>query len=128
MGTRLRPGTTSRLDGGNRGGEQLTGLAAIAQFGEGPQDANGRYAFYNIPSGHAASRTKAEQGEPVRWTEIVEQRQRLVADFRSEYGVDLDDEFDDMPWPWFEDHVAGLMQANTRLGRHFAPKPSSRGR
>lgn len=126
MGGGPKPKPDRRHEGGSSGEEKLTGFAAIEQFGEGLKDpVTGQYSSYNIPPGHAARRPKDDDREGVRWTEIVEQRQLLVADFRSEYnGMDLDAEWPSMSWALFEDLVSGLMQANTRLGRFFAPAPT----
>lgn len=125
MGGGPKPKPAGLLEGGGSQGQGLTGLDAIAQFGEGKRSwITGQYESYNIPPGHAASRAKDGDAEGIRWHEIVEQRQILVADFRTEYGIDLDDEWASMPWAKFEDLVNGLMQANTRLGRFFAPTPN----
>jgi hypothetical protein len=47
----------------------------------------------------------------------------IDSDFRSEYGIDLPAVFHTMPWRRFESLVHGLLCADTRVQRHFAPKP-----
>lgn len=123
MDGRYGPGSTSRLEGGSSGSgeEPLTGLAAIAQYGEGKQDADGRFEFYNLPAGHAATRPKSS-GEAVAWLTIFEQPDLLISDFHSEYGIHLEQVLTVLPWRDFESRVTGLLAADTRLGRFFAPK------
>jgi len=44
----------------------------------------------------------------------------LIADFQSEYGIELEPAMRIRPWRWFEQRVHGLLAADTRLARHFA--------
>jgi hypothetical protein len=47
----------------------------------------------------------------------------LVADFRSEYGVDLEDAVHTHSWRWFAFLATGLLSApDSRIFRRFAPR------
>lgn len=53
----------------------------------------------------------------------MEQWPLLEADFSSEYGLELEDEFLSRSWRWFTVKVSGLLIADTRLARCFRPDP-----
>lgn len=118
MGDQRPPGTPGRLHGGQ---PELTGLAAIAQYGYGRQDPlTGRYEGYDIPPGHAA-KTKAGQEVPVTWPEILASFDVLIQDFAAEYGIRLAAEFGSMTWAEFATFAVGLLARDSRLARKFAP-------
>jgi hypothetical protein len=122
VGVRHQPGSSGRLPGGQT--EQLSGLDAIAQYGIGERDPlTGLYEAYDIPEGHAAQ-GGAEEGHPVTWTQLVEQWELIVADFTSEYGIDLRARRHTMPWRDFAIWAQGLMTADTRIARHFRRQPA----
>ncbi len=118
MGNGRPPKPASRLPGGT------SGLDAIAQFGVGRCDASGVYEAYDIPEGHAAAQTHREGSKQISWRNLVEKFGLIEADFSSEYGVELADVFHVRTWRWFSVKVAGLMAADTRIARHFAPAPN----
>ena len=45
-----------------------------------------------------------------------------MADFATEYGLHLMGVNRDLPWREFEVYLTGLLAADTRLYRHFAPE------
>lgn len=61
-----------------------------------------------------------------RWSDLLARWPLIEADFHSEYGADLsapDSPLDCRSWRWFRARIAGLLAADTRLGRAFAPEP-----
>jgi hypothetical protein len=119
MGVRPQPGSPGRLGGGPPEEPELSGWAAIAQFGVGEPDPDtGIYPCYDIPEGHAAKAT----GKGFEWSyqEITEHWQLIEADFLSEYGIRLHRERRSMPWREFDMCVNGLMAADSRIFRRLA--------
>ncbi|WP_406200166.1 hypothetical protein OG331_25260 [Streptomyces sp. NBC_01017] len=49
----------------------------------------------------------------------------MEADFQDTYGLDLDDKqlLDKRSWRWFQTRLYGLISAESRVSRHFAPPP-----
>lgn len=118
------PGILGRREGGpDNDGGGLTGYAAIAKYGYGRQDPyTGRFEGYDLPSGHAASRSK-EDAKGVEWSAVFGQLTLVIADFQ-DLGIDLTAGLHRLSWVRFEALVQGLMFADSRLARFFAPKPS----
>jgi len=60
----------------------------------------------------------------VGWLEILAQWPLMVADFSTEYDIRLVAEYPHMLWHEFVMLVTGLMMADSRLARCFAPEPT----
>ncbi|MFJ8992616.1 hypothetical protein ACIRQH_19745 [Streptomyces sp. NPDC102279] len=53
----------------------------------------------------------------------------IEADLHSEYGIDVGDGIlRERTWRWFQARVLGLLSADSRLRRHFAPPPDDKTR
>ncbi|GGQ38646.1 hypothetical protein [Streptomyces mutabilis] len=54
----------------------------------------------------------------------------MEADFQDTYGLDLNDEqlLDRRSWRWFQTRLYGLLSAESRIARHFAPPPPKQPR
>lgn len=124
MGDRPRPGSGSRLDGGDP-----DDLDVLDQFGVGQRDPlTGLYESYDIPTGHRLLTAEGE-GRKVTWVEIFDNWDLIIPDWSAEYGHRLVAVKDEMRWPEFRAHLLGLLSADTRLSRNFQPKqqPDSPG-
>lgn len=118
MGIRYRPGTSSRPSGGSPGQGQRR-YDHLAKYGRGRivDEVTGQYEWYDTSQAD-------EAGQEVEWRDILGQWRLIVADFTSEYRIRLDvTSNDDLTWVVFRVHLQGLMYADTRLARHFAPEP-----
>jgi hypothetical protein len=93
-----------------------SGVAALDQYGGGEKDpVTGLYEWYEVPDGV----TKAQH--TLSWDAVFDDDcwPLLVADFQSEYHINLRAVFRTQSWDWFTDCVAGLMSCDSRLFRHF---------
>ncbi|WP_175438086.1 hypothetical protein [Streptomyces sp. SGAir0924] len=54
----------------------------------------------------------------------------MEADFQDTYGLDLNDEqlLARRSWRWFQTRLYGLVSADSRVARHFAPPPPKQPR
>ena len=119
MGDRYRPGTGSRLDGGDS-----DDLAALDRYGIGERNpVTGLYESYDIPTGHRLL-SDEEEGTAVSWQQILECWDLVIPDWSSEYGHRLVAVKNEMFWSEFRAHLIGLLSADTRLSRHFRPRTS----
>lgn len=58
------------------------------------------------------------------WERILGQWPLIEADLHSEYGIDADSGIlRERSWRWLQVRILGLLSAETRLYRHFAPPP-----
>ena len=71
----------------------------------------------DLPPGHEGH---GGQEGGVSWAEVLEQWGLVEADWLSEYGERLTVAWPRLTWREFRVLVAGLLAADTRLGRHFA--------
>ncbi len=128
MGVGYRPGRVGRPVGGGHPEEPeaASGLEAIAQYGVGERDPfTGSYEAYDFPEGHPATQT-AEEGRRVTRDELLAAPWDLIgADFASEYAIRLVGS--DIRWPEFRLLLTGLLSADTRIARYFAPARKDEG-
>jgi hypothetical protein len=88
----------------------------LDQYGRGEYDeATGLYEWYDLPPERAQGK-----GQAFSLTELLAQRALVVADFASEYGVELETWAG--TWRMFLDRLTGLLHTDSRLARHFQPK------
>lgn len=115
METRFLPGSESRLYGGIWRGDE-----AENPYGRGQYDpVTGLWDYYEEPE-----EAGAHAGPLIGWAELIGQWKLLESDFHEVYGADLSREVHRQTWRWFDVRVQGLLAADTRLARHFAPDPS----
>lgn len=63
----------------------------------------------------------------MRWPKLLRQWDLIEADFQSHYGIDLSGGvLKDRSWRWLRTRILGLLSADTRLYRKFAPKPKKK--
>ena len=118
MGARPEPGRPGRLDGG---GQPAGEFDAIAEWGHGQRDPfTGAFEWYEDIPPEILADPEGEGQLVVSWTRIDAVSTLLIADFQSEYGIELEPAMRIRPWRWFEQRVHGLLAADTRLARHFA--------
>lgn len=113
MGGEGRPGS---------GGPQSGGLPDDV-VGVGDYDpVTGLYESYE-------ARHRAEQGASVSFDDVLAERDLLISDFASEYGIRLAQVLDTLPWREFTALVAGLFACDSRLYRRFRvdDKPTGGG-
>ena len=115
MGVGYRPGNVGRLDGGQT--HEPRRFDHLAKYGRGRiiDEATGEYESYDLSANEA-------EGTPLDTLEVLDQIVLIKADFASEYGIHLHAlPSSALTWWDFLDYLQGLMAANTRLARHFAP-------
>ena len=114
MGIGVGPGTASRPRGGDAGsdGGELSGYAAIAQYGHGRQDpVTGAFEWYEYPEGYGA---QSSATQTIEIGDLLRHGDPIVADFASEYGIRLY-ESPRLSWRVFCIYLAGLVRPGTRL-------------
>ncbi|MYU21193.1 hypothetical protein GTY84_04935 [Streptomyces sp. SID8352] len=58
------------------------------------------------------------------WDRLLAQWPLIEADLHQVYGIDVEDGvLQRRTWRWLQVRVLGLLSAETRLHRHFAPPP-----
>jgi len=115
VGVGYRPGNVGRLDGGQT--YEPRRYDHLAKYGQGRiiDEATGEYESYDLSSAE-------EEGTPLDTLDVLDQLVLIKADFASEYGIHLHAlPSAALSWWDFLDYLQGLMFANTRLARHFAP-------
>jgi hypothetical protein len=113
VGARPRPGSTGRLNAG--GARKFDHLARYAAEGAHIIDEEtGEYSEYEVTDSEAHA---------VEWDQILDQPGLIFNDFLSEYGLDLRTLGNRLSWREFAVRVEGLLAADTRIARHFAPDP-----
>ncbi|QRV32101.1 hypothetical protein I6J39_17000 [Streptomyces californicus] len=62
------------------------------------------------------------------WAGLLEQWALIEADFQQTYGIDLDTPglMRARSWRWLKTRIYGLLSAETRINRHFAPPERSK--
>lgn len=115
MGGGRKPGSTGRHDGGPA--DDVLTDEALNPLGRGEYDpVTGIWDWYaDPPAGE-----EDEGGEPISWEQLAAQRPLIVADFASEYGIRLI--IEPVTWVEYVPLLHGLLRADTRLYRRFAPK------
>ena len=112
-------------------GGPSAGVARLLGVGCGEYDpVTGLYEWYEggIP---APKQGRARQGAPeLTWDRLLAQWPLIEADLHSEYGIDVEDGraegngiLQRRTWRWLQIRILGLLSAETRLHRHFAPPP-----
>jgi hypothetical protein len=116
VGVGYRPGNVGRHDGGQT--QPVRRFDPRANDGRGRiiDEATGEYESYDLSASEA-------EGTPLDTLEVLDQIVLIKADFASEYGIHLHAlPSSALSWWDFLDYLNGLMFANTRLARHFAPR------
>lgn len=110
------------------GGPSAAEVSALG-VGRGEYDpVTGLYEWYEggLPPASQAQR----QGKRVTRTALLEQWPLVEADFQDTYGLDLDAPglMRERSWRWFQTRLYGLLSADSRISRHFAPPPPQQPR
>lgn len=112
MGARPVPGSTGRrAEGGGGGLRRFDHLAEYAAPGAYVIDeATGEYSEYEIPEA---------TGTAIEWEEILAHPRLIVADFQSEYGLDLVALGNSLTWHRFALLTEGLLACQSRIWRRL---------
>lgn len=103
-------------------GPEPGGQARLDEYGRGAFDpVTGVYEWYEIPD-----HLKPGKGTPVSWEQILTRWALVEADLHETYGIDLGerDLLRARSWRWLRVRILGLLAADTRIARAFAPEPS----
>jgi hypothetical protein len=113
------PGKSTEEQGGTTAGE-----ARYLGVGRGEFDpVTGLYEWYE---GGLPTPKRARSGalKNLTWERLLEQWPLIEADLHDTYGIDVEDGIlRRRTWRWLQVRIFGLLSAETRLYRHFAPPP-----
>ncbi|URC17937.1 tail assembly chaperone [Streptomyces phage AxeJC] len=104
-------------------GGASVGVARLLGKGCGEYDeATGLYEWYE--GGFAAQPQGA--APPLTWDALLEQWALIEADLHQVYGIDTDSGvLRERSWRWLRARITGLLSAECRVYRHFAPPPTT---
>lgn len=106
------------------GGGTKQGLVGRGQY----DPVTDTWEWYEYPPG---VKPESSSGRRISWPELLEQWPLIEADLHDVYGVDVEADpspLDTRTWRWLRIRIAGLLNADTRLGRHFTPPDTQQRR
>ncbi|MEV0114464.1 hypothetical protein AB0H77_14605 [Streptomyces sp. NPDC050844] len=105
-----RPFSTGPESGGT------TGLIGCGEV----DPATGLHEWYEHPAGY---QPRPQGRQDLTWGALLDQWALIEADLHEVYGIDLGapDLLRERSWRWLRLRILGLLSAESRLSRHFAP-------
>lgn len=114
---------------GPAAGSQTAAEVSAIGVGCGEYDpVTGLYEWYE--GGLPPASQAGSKGKRVGRTDLLEQWALVEADFQDTYSLDLSTPglLDGRSWRWFLTRLYGLLSAESRIARHFAPPPPKQPR